>query len=56
MILVLVGLVLGAAWGAWRAKARNGRRLDILQYAAVHAMIFGLIGLFLAILIFRASI
>lgn len=48
-MIVLAGVILGALWGAMRARARQGSRLDIAQYAAVHAILFGLIGLFVTI-------
>lgn len=54
MIYPLAGLVLGALFGAWRARARGGTRLDILQWAAVNAIIFGVIGLFVLVFIERA--
>ena len=53
MILPLAGLILGALIGAWRARARGGSRLDLVQWGAVHALIGGLAGLFLLIGISR---
>ena len=53
-MFVLVGAVIGALFGGWRAKARGGKRADILQYAAVHAILFALIGLFVTLFIHRA--
>ncbi|WP_176440984.1 hypothetical protein [Oceanicola sp. 22II-s10i] len=55
-MLVIIGVVLGAAWGGWRAKARGGKRADILQYAAVHALIFAIAGLFLTLFLHRALV
>lgn len=52
MILV-PALVLGALLGYMTAARRGGNRLDRLQYAAVYAMIFALIGLFAALMIDR---
>lgn len=52
-MIVIAGLVLGALVGAQRARARQGNRLDIAQYAAVHAMIFAVIGLFVTIALDR---
>ncbi|MBC7154035.1 MAG: hypothetical protein H5U19_05370 [Rhodobacteraceae bacterium] len=52
-MIVIAGLVLGALVGALRARARQGNRLDIAQYAAVHAMIFAVIGLFVTIALDR---
>lgn len=54
MIFPLGGLLLGAILGALRARARGDKLADILQWAAVHAMIFGLAGLFALIVIERA--
>ncbi|GGL74609.1 hypothetical protein [Wenxinia marina] len=54
MILPLAGLVLGALIGALRARAREGRTADLLQWAAVHALIGALLGLFALIFVSRA--
>ncbi|EAR52179.1 hypothetical protein OG2516_02044 [Oceanicola granulosus HTCC2516] len=54
MILSLIGLLLGAAGGAWRARALRGSRADILQWAAVWALIGALIGLFITVFLIRA--
>ena len=56
MILPVAGLVLGAIFGAIRAKTKGGKTLDMLQWAAVFAMIFGLIGLFALIMVERAYV
>ena len=37
------------------AKRKGGNRLDMAQYAAVFAIFFGLIGLFVAIFLARAA-
>lgn len=52
-MIVIAGMVLGALWGAFRAGKRGGNRLDIAQYAAVHAIIFGLAGLMVTITLAR---
>jgi hypothetical protein len=52
-MLVIGGLVIGALGGGLRARARGGKAADIAQYAAVHAIIFGLIGLFLTLYLDR---
>ena len=52
-MIVLAGLVLGAAWGGWTAQRRGGNRLDIAQYAAVGGIAGGLVGLFATIAIER---
>ncbi|MBM9594137.1 hypothetical protein [Roseitranquillus sediminis] len=43
-MIALAGL-LGALIGAWRAHKREGTRLDMAQWAAVHAIAFGLVAL-----------
>ncbi|SHJ21178.1 hypothetical protein [Wenxinia saemankumensis] len=53
MIIPLAGLFLGALVGAVRARQRGGTGADMAQWGAVHAMIFGLAGLVLLILISR---
>ena len=52
-MFVIAGLVLGALGGGWQAKRRGGRLADIAQYAAVYAILFGLIGLFVTLVIDR---
>ena len=56
MIYPLAGLVLGALFGAYRARSRGGSGLDMAQWAAVNAIIFGLIGLFILVFIERAMV
>jgi len=52
-MFVIGGLVLGAIGGGLRARARGGKLADILLYAAAHAIIFGLIGLFITVYLDR---
>ena len=54
MIFPLSGLVFGALFGAFRAKAKGGNTKDLLQWAIAFAIIFGLIGLFILIFIERS--
>lgn len=54
MIYPLTGLLLGAAWGAWGARRRAGRGLDLAQWAAVGAILGGIAGLFVLVLIERS--
>lgn len=53
MILPLGGLVLGAALGALAAKRRGGTTADLAQWAGVWAMILGVAGLVLMIVLDR---
>lgn len=56
MIYPLAGLIFGALFGTYRAKIHNGKALDLLQWGAVYAMLFGIIGLFVLIFIERSAI
>lgn len=56
MIYPLGGLVFGALLGAFRAKQRGGKPADMAQWAAVFAMIFGVIGMFVLIIHTRMAI
>ena len=56
MIFPLIGMILGAITGAYRAKKRGGKRLDMLQWGTAFAILFGLIGLFVLIFIERSYI
>lgn len=42
-MIILCGLILGAVIGALRAKKLGGKAIDMLQYGAAHAILFGLI-------------
>lgn len=53
MIVVLAVLV-GAAWGAMVARRRKGNRLDMAQYAFGYGVALGLAAFFLAIVVERA--
>lgn len=55
MIYPLGGLFFGAVLGAYRAKSRGGSAADLAQWAAVFALIFGIIGLFIAVIMTRMS-
>lgn len=56
MIYPLGGLFFGALLGAYRAKSKGGKAADIAQWAAVFAMIFGIIGLFIAVILTRSAV
>ncbi|HPE24968.1 hypothetical protein [Albidovulum sp.] len=53
MIIIVAGLVLGAALGWIRARRRGGNSFDKWQYALVHAILFGIAGLFVTLMIDR---
>lgn len=48
-MIILSGLVFGVLLGAGRARRRQGTAADIAQYAAVHGILFALIGLFVTL-------
>ena len=48
-MIVILGIVTGALWGARNARKRDGDRKDIAQYGGVGAIIGGLVGLFVTI-------
>ena len=52
-MFVIAGLVLGAIGGGYSARQRGGKPADIAQYAAVYAIFFGLLGLFLTLFLDR---
>jgi len=56
MILPLFGLLIGALAGAFSAKRKGGKTLDLLQWGGVWAIIGAIIGLFVLVLIERAAI
>ena len=55
-MIVLLGAILGAVTGSLIARRRKGKTADILQYAFVYALMFALAGLFLTLMIHRASV
>ena len=52
----LIGLLGGAALGAYQAKRRGGNRKDMAQYAAGYAIAGCLLGLFIGILVARNAV
>ena len=52
-MIILAGMVLGIVIGTFTAKNRGGKRLDILQDAAVYGIAFTLIGVFVTIILER---
>lgn len=55
-MITLIAILAGAAFGWYRAGKNGGDRLDRLQYAAVHAIVFGLAALAILILIQRLGV
>lgn len=44
-MIVITSLITGAVLGTLSARRRGGNRLDMLQYGAVYAIVFGLLGM-----------
>ncbi|MBY5973557.1 hypothetical protein KUV28_14445 [Ferrimonas balearica] len=55
-MFVIAGLIIGAIFGALRAKRRGGNGKDVFQYGATHAILFALIGLFVTLFVHRSLI
>lgn len=47
--MILLGVILGAAYGALLARRREGSRLDMAHYAGTYGIVFGLLAVFLRI-------
>lgn len=54
-MIVAAGAILGAAWGAYLARRREGGPADMAQYAAGFAIAFGVLGLFLTLFLSRGG-
>jgi prolipoprotein diacylglyceryltransferase len=52
-MFVIGGLILGALGGGYTAKRRGGKPADIAQYAAVYGILFGILGLFVTLVLDR---
>jgi len=52
----LLGLVIGAALGAFIAWRRKGDRMDILHYTAVLGLIGLIIGTFVGVFVLRGGV
>jgi hypothetical protein len=52
-MFVIGGVILGALSGGLTARKRGGKPADIAQWAAVWAILFGLIGLFVTLFLDR---
>jgi hypothetical protein len=53
-MIVIGGLFIGAALGILTAKKRGGTTADLLQYGAVYAIAFALLGLVVTLVLDRA--
>lgn len=55
MILPIIGLLIGALVGIFMAKQRGGKRLDMLQWGIVIAIMGAIVGLFVLVIIERMA-
>ena len=55
-MIVIGGLIIGVLFGTYMARKRGGRLGDILQYAAVYAIILGLAGMLLTLMVHRMAV
>jgi sugar phosphate permease len=56
MIFPLGGIIIGALIGAIRAKKRGGTVMDMLQWGTAFAVMLGIVGLFVLVLMQRAAV
>ncbi len=54
-MVVFISAILGALYGAMVAKKRGGSGRDLAQYAAAHALIFTIIGVFVTVIVTRLA-
>ena len=47
--MILAGALLGAIYGAFLARRREGSNLDVAHYAGIYAIVFGLLAVILRI-------
>ena len=52
-MIIIAGFVLGAAFGARKARKAGGKRLDLMQYGAGFGIAFALVGLFVTLVLDR---
>jgi len=50
-MIILFSILLGAVFGWLRASRRGGDRNDKLHYAGVNALLFGVVGVVLALIV-----
>jgi len=55
-LVLPIAFLLGAAFGWNRARVRDGDRLDKLQYAAAHGILFTLVALLAMVLAQRFGV
>ncbi|WP_167741316.1 hypothetical protein [Parasedimentitalea maritima] len=55
-MIVIGGVAIGALLGAFSARRRGGGLGDILQYAAVYGILYGLAGMLITIVAHRMAL
>lgn len=51
MYIGIIGVIIGALWGAIKAHKNNGTIPDKIQYALAHAIFLGLVGLGISLIL-----
>lgn len=52
-MIVIIAALIGGIIGGTLAKKRGGKRLDIIQYVAIYALAFALLGLIATLVLDR---
>ena len=52
-MIVLIGFVIGAIFGAIQATRRKGKPLDMLQYGGAYGIAFAILALILNLVVLR---
>jgi hypothetical protein len=52
-MIIIAGALVGAGYGAWLARRRDGRPADIAQYAAGFGLAAATVGVFVTVFIGR---
>lgn len=55
-MIVIAAIIIGAGFGWYRASRIGGNVKDCIQFAAVHAIILGMVGMFISIWLLRANL
>ncbi len=55
-MIVIITVLLGVIWGVMSARRRGGNAKDLAQYAAAHAIAFGLVGVIVTLIVHRLAL
>ncbi len=54
-MIVTLSVLLGALFGGLKAKRRGGTGMDVAQYAGTYAVVFGIVGVIVTVIILRMA-